>query len=238
MTASIAVGDSFVHSSSAHVAARSIQAVHVNVSVWRRRLPGELLAALRESPPPFAFEAELRGEGPPLVAALDTLRAPARALLERDVDMLTRYFVALTGARRVRFNFSVLRDDRCRKFHVDYLPLRLVTTYSGPGTEWLPDDAVHRPALMGSPECADAANAGIVRDGRRVHRARPGDVLLLKGVHYTGSASGAAVHRSPPIEAIGATRVVLTLTALEAVHPFRTAPPPPSRERARQEVRA
>ncbi len=73
----------------------------------------------------------------------------------------------------------------------------------------------------GGPETVAGACAGseprIVKTPSEIRHAQAGDVVLLKGVYFnSGSGSGAAraaVHRSPPIERQGATRVVLVATA-------------------------
>ncbi len=81
------------------------------------------------------------------------------------------------------------------------------------GTEWLPEKAVNRAALRPSQDLAQEANRRIVKTPSEVRQARAGDVVLLKGVHFGSGSAPAAVHRSPPIERQGATRVVLVATA-------------------------
>jgi len=107
----------------------------------------------------------------------------------------------------------VVSDDQCRKFHVDAVRLRLVTTYVGPGTEWVPGEAVDREALARLIPCPAEANAAIVPVASAIHRAEAGHVLVLKGSRHENAAGGGAVHRSPPIEHRGALRVALVVTA-------------------------
>jgi hypothetical protein len=67
---------------------------------------------------------------------------------------------------------------------------------------------------MGHEEaCVDAANTRIVRRGSGIRCSGPGDVVLLKGELFDGNRGRGAVHRSPPIEATGERRIVLTLDA-------------------------
>ena len=99
-----------------------------------------------------------------------------------------------------------------KKFHVDNLRYRMITTYVGPGTEYVPEAYVNRHALERSFCDPTSANRAIVRDERFIFRASPGDVLLMKG--FGASRGGGAVHRSPPIEGTEERRVVLVVSTV------------------------
>ncbi|HEU4408123.1 MAG TPA: DUF1826 domain-containing protein [Polyangiaceae bacterium] len=189
----------------------------VNAAVWRRPLAPALAAGL--SPllkrVGVAFDGAVSARHPEvdrLVAALPP--SPSRAALADDVRDLIARFAAVSGAARPHAHLEAVDDDGCRKFHVDYVGLRLLTTYVGPGTEWLSEDAVDRAALAPSDAPPDETNAAVVRDPALVRRARAGDVLLLKGEGWPGNEGRGAVHRSPPVAATGARRLVFKLTAL------------------------
>jgi hypothetical protein len=139
---------------------------------------------------------------------------PCRARLEADVRRWLELFCAITGATKVRASFGLVMDDKCRRFHADFIALRLLCTYTGPGTEWLPQEAVDQEALGRPFACPYEANESIVRDARAIRRARPFDVLVLKGEAYPGAHGRGLVHRSPPLGDTGQRRIVLTLTTL------------------------
>jgi len=92
-------------------------------------------------------------------------------------------------------------------------PRALLTTYVGPGTEWIPGHAVNRRVLDEPIECAHASNSAIVRDPSAVRRARAGDVMIMKGRRWPGEEGRGAVHRSPPIAGTGQRRILLMVTA-------------------------
>lgn len=145
-----------------------------------------------------------------LAALLHGLPERHRLWLERDIVSLLRIFRDIAPRTQVRFFFGPVRSDRCRKFHADYVDHRLICTYLGPGTEWVPSEWVNRAALRNPPARFEEANAAIVPDSAAVQHARAGEVLLMKGEK---SAPGRGlVHRSPPVEAKNATRVVLILS--------------------------
>jgi hypothetical protein len=145
------------------------------------------------------------------------LPASLRDALVADVSMLLGYFVAVARTGRCGLFFGVIRDDQCRKFHVDAVAMRIVTTYVGPGTEWLSDDVVDRAALARLIECRSNANVAILRDPSRVRCAQAGDLLVLKGSRDPNAGGRGAVHRSPPLRE-REVRLVLIATA--------GAPPP------------
>jgi hypothetical protein len=49
-----------------------------------------------------------------------------------DVTWLVAAYTCLVGARRVGLRLRVLDGAMCPRFHVDNVPLRLLTTYAGP----------------------------------------------------------------------------------------------------------
>lgn len=191
----------------------------VNLALWERELPHELEAELRTWVAGHAahyertLEATYEAMRAGLAIATEGLAEPTRTWLCWDAGSLLDRFVQLTGARKLRLSLGAVRNDQCRKFHVDYLRYRMITTYAGPGTEWLPDEAVHREALAAPPSAAEEANRQVLRDAAGVRHARAGDVLILKGARHEHARG--AVHRSPPIEGSYAARVVLIASTLE-----------------------
>ncbi|MCY7293820.1 DUF1826 domain-containing protein [Alteromonas sp. a30] len=66
-------------------------------------------------------------------------------------------FGFLFGLEEVGLRLSVLDKAMCPRFHVDKVPFRLVTTYSGIGSQWLPNEQVNREKLgHGSKGLSDA----------------------------------------------------------------------------------
>jgi len=97
----------------------------------------------------------------------------------------------------------------CPKFHVDRVPCRLVTTYSGTATQWLPHQSVDRTKLgTGSNGKSDEVSGLYHRNDMR--QLSVGDVALLKGESWSGNEGAGLVHRSPGL-ADGEKRLLLTL---------------------------
>ena len=114
-----------------------------------------------------------------------------RERLVDDVAALADIFVGLTPAPHLRLRFDVITTNACRKFHIDAVTARLVCTYRGTGTQY-----------------------GIATDGaepRRVFTVPTGAPILLRGTLWPEHPRSGLMHRSPPIEGTGETRLVLVL---------------------------
>ena len=118
------------------------------------------------------------------------------AALATDIESLICRFAVVTGIDEVEVRLEAIRDDACRLFHADRMRARLVTTYRGPGTEWV------------SP--ADAGNALKNPEGfsGTVHRMPRFAAGLFPG---SQSPHGPLVHRSPRISATGELRLFLCI---------------------------
>lgn len=149
-----------------------------------------------------------------LAARMDGLGAGHRAALAaRVVELAAGFARCLGGRRSIRAKLSVgaqgdLRAVQpCPKFHADTVPMRLIATLVGRGTQVLGDDAVAHVAESGPT---------VVRDGYAPYDAAAGDAVILVGRLGAGGARRPGVHRSPPPPCDccdDARRVVLVLDA-------------------------
>lgn len=211
------------HEGPARVALREIERPGVSLALWQRELPAMVRDAVtRWGPRAPSYERTLNAFLPELTCvseALEGLGDPhAWSWLYEDVRSLARELAERAGTPVVRFSLGPVRTDQCRKFHVDHVRMRLVCTYAGPATEWIANPEVERSVLEHPPSCPCDANQQILRQGGAVRHARLGDVLVMKGARYGGAELG-AVHRSPPIEHLSVTRVVLIVSAMAEPQP-------------------
>jgi hypothetical protein len=177
----------------------------VNLAVWHRELPpalgGKSLRRLMQAAP---FTAVAEGEPDAVAAVLSQrLPAPAPADLLLDLTDLAHAFAMVDrGGTTVRVRLEALTHDGCSRWHADAIGLRLLCTYRGSGTEWLPLDggaetarAIPRDA---APPCMPA-------------RLGTGSVAMLKGEAYPGNESGGCIHRSPPAGPGSRARLLLCI---------------------------
>lgn len=193
----------------------------VTLAVWARPAAPEIRAevAACAALPATALRFELattqvmRDAKAALSGRLAAHGLPAQTCPRWLSDMvdLTRRFAALVSktldATAFTLRLEVLADVACPRFHVDQTRLRLLCTYRGPGTEWLPPGAVDRRALG-----SGAPNAQIA-DPAAVRTLAPFWVGILKGERYPGNAGRGQVHRSPALPDGSAPRVLFCLDA-------------------------
>ncbi|MFT7234517.1 MAG: hypothetical protein ACI9QV_000079 [Methylophagaceae bacterium] len=185
----------------------------INLCVWQRQLATRLIDyvdwLLKNT-----SKRELR-----IVAQSDEVLAvilkglPAHtglSALASDVNLLATMFTDLFDLKRVGIRLSLIDKTMCPRFHTDHLPCRLITTYAGSGTQWLPEYAVDRSKLGQGADGLPDANSGIYSHPNSIEQLTAGDVGLLKGSGWLGNEQHAIVHRSPEI-AVGEKRLLLTL---------------------------
>ncbi|OYQ16390.1 hypothetical protein B7L09_17530 [Pseudomonas mandelii] len=182
----------------------------VNLAVWQRQLPahisdfGCMLLSLNE-PLAESLVLELPNEDTEpnlhgLASGFSDLEGYAGFIA--DVSWLVSAFACLLGAKRIGLRVRVLDKAMCPRFHVDHVPVRLITTYCGIGSQWLKEGVMDRQKL-GKPEAEPTENS-------LVEHIASGEVALLKGEKWHGNEGFGLIHRSPQ-PAPGERRLILTL---------------------------
>jgi len=185
---------------------------NVNIAVWRRELSDELKRAIERvlSTNGSFTKAMTVSPRDAASAVSDSLGTSDGCPLSRNIAELVEMFCCLFELNRTGLRLGVLTGAMCPKFHVDRVPCRLVTTYRGPGTEWLEHDAVDRTKLgMGAGGQPDS-RSGLLKKPDEIRQLDCGDVALLKGELWEGNEDAGLVHRSPAV-ADGDARLLLTL---------------------------
>ncbi len=181
----------------------------VNLSVWQRRLPAHLqdfCQQLLASGEPLAESRVIECERAWRSGLQDLARSFAgpegHAAFIADVVWLVEAFSELLDAQRVGLRLRVLDKAMCPRFHVDHVPVRLISTYAGIASHWLEEGAMDRRRL---------GEAGAEpSDATRIHALQPGDVALLKGEGWQGNEGAGLIHSSPQPKP-GERRLLLTL---------------------------
>lgn len=159
------------------------------LAIWARDLPaglGDTLASLDlDEIDDVAITVAADGSLDEALNAAgysDAVAAPIAA----DIVSLARHHAALTGTGRLSLRLEVVETDACRRFHADYVTLRMICTYVGPGTQW------HRGA---EPDVVGTVPTGAV--------------AVFKGRMLLDPPT--VLHRSPPIMASGERRLMLVV---------------------------
>ena len=122
--------------------------------------------------------------------SLVTDRSHWRHLI-KDIAELSHLFCDLMAAPYVRLRLERVTSNACRKFHIDAITARLVCTYRGTGTQY------------------GISHGGV--ESERIFTVPTGTPILLRGTLWPEEPRSGLLHRSPPIEGSGETRLVLVL---------------------------
>ena len=182
----------------------------VNLAVWQRQLPAQIsdfataLLAQNESLGHSIVLEMDNPESPPDLSGLGDIYndLPGKAAFMQDVGWLVSAFACLFEAKRIGLRLRVLDKAMCPRFHVDHVPVRLITSYAGVGSEWLPEGVMARRRLGDA--AAEPDNEQLIE------RAKAGHVLLAKGEKWSGNEGGGLIHRSPQLP-FAERRLLLTL---------------------------
>ena len=181
---------------------------NTNIVIWQRQFSDQFENTVSEfvasRAAPYISSILSPSEAPAL------LRKKMGGALADDVAELVDMFCCLFELQQAGLRMTVLRDTMCPKFHVDHVPCRLVTTYTGIATEWLPHHLVNRDKLGINSEGKADRESGLYQHETDIQRMASGEVALLKGEGWLGNQNAGLVHRSPAIAA-GNSRLLLTL---------------------------
>lgn len=180
-----------------------------NIAVYNREIDflSEEINSLLQQNIELRASGNVRSITKAISKELSPLHLP---LLLRDVEQLLSLFDQVSNAKIFRFLLATINTNMCRRFHTDMNDLRMLCTYSGPGTLWLSEDNINRNALN---SCGD--NECIVLDESKIQHAKTGAAVILKGAIYPEEGTKAIVHRSPTIEEYGGKRLLLRIDTNE-----------------------
>ncbi len=114
-----------------------------------------------------------------------------RTWLVEDIADLSVRFAEIMRSPYLRLRLGVVNTNACRKFHIDAIMARLICTYRGTGTQY-----------------------GVSNDGKepkKVFTVATGAPMVMRGTLWPESPASGLLHRSPPIEGSGETRLVMVL---------------------------
>lgn len=166
--------------------------------IWRRQIPSGIQNWIDSINPEHLPKGRVilranavKDAAKHLFDMAQTPKGPERYWLLQDIAMLGEVFADLMSVKFIRVRLGVVTTNSCRKFHVDAVTGRLVCTYRGAGTQY-----------------GFGANGD---DPHQFHTAPTGSPILLRGTLWPESPRSGLLHRSPPIEGTGETRLVLVI---------------------------
>lgn len=179
-----------------HAKEKNIAIYQRDIKLWQKEL--KQLATT-------SVECKVSGTVDEITTALEANlkeQLPNYDFLLEDISNILSLFQKVSKAESFRVLLATVKTNMCRKFHTDINDLRLLCTYAGPGTLWLPDEIINQKAFK-------SKNQNIVLDENLIQQANIGDIVILKGALYPDAE--AILHRSPTIEETGEQRLLLRI---------------------------
>jgi hypothetical protein len=171
-----------------------------NIAIWKRVLSFNAAKLLTGNVQSFRFIVDIENCQNQLLYTMQEAGYPDSDITKQlalDIADLCSLFEPYAGMLKFEVRLEIVDNDACRKFHSDFVTVRLISTYTGPRTQWLDRDHGHI--------------AGQV-DPNAIQQLQAGDVGIFKGRRSTRTP---AIHRSPPIEGTGQKRLILVLNPFE-----------------------
>ncbi len=184
-----------------------------NIAIWRRNLPLNLQQYIADLlSQGHTFQASMSVTPKNVHASINELLFDTEDNnpLSADITELVDMFCYLFELKHVGLRLTTLDRAMCPRFHVDSVPCRLVTTYQGVATQWLPHEIVDRRKLGRGNNGLSDEHSGIYQTPNAIQQLSAGDVALLKGERWEGNENAGLVHRSPALNE-GERRLLLTL---------------------------
>ena len=165
--------------------------VHKRMQSWLDSLPVDQLPTGRIVLP----VSQVRSAVTELMNMSEMPDCSERQLLLDDVCLLAHEFNELFAPAYLRLRFDVVTTNKCPKFHIDHVAARLLCTYRGVGTEYSFLDDQKRPAeIFTTPNCA---------------------AIVLRGAKWPTDRANNLVHRSPVINDVNETRLLLVIDLVD-----------------------
>lgn len=184
-----------------------------NIAVWQRTLPTIMTESIHEMLQTRKSLALVQRVSPDNAAEYIREKLEGEACaggLSEDVALIVDMFCCLFDVEEAGLRLTMLDSAMCPKFHVDQIPCRLVTTYTGIATQWLESKDIDRSKLgRASVDIADDLS-GLFNNELAIKQMQAGDVGLLKGSGWKGNESAGLVHRSPGLM-LNERQLLLTL---------------------------
>ncbi|WP_298822259.1 DUF1826 domain-containing protein [uncultured Roseibium sp.] len=158
---------------------------------WVDGLPVECLPELRTAVPVHLAEAAA-------IAACEQAKIPSsseRDMLTGDIAALALMLSKTLNVRQMRIRLDVSDEMMCPKFHMDNVPARLLCTYRGPGTDYVPQEDLSEPS--------------------RIRSVKRGAVALFRGGAWSGEERTGLLHRSPAVDESVGARLLLVIDPVD-----------------------
>jgi len=184
-----------------------------NIAIWRRDLDEKIANSISQVFNETLFlkiETDVTPENAKAVLFEKLGTFSCAEALSTEMSELVDMFCCLFDLKIAGLRLTMLEHAMCPRFHVDKVPCRLVTTFQGSATQWLPHDIVDRSKLGHGNNGLPDETSGVYKSDCSIEQLSAGDIALLKGELWEGNEGAGLVHRSPALLP-GEKRLLFTL---------------------------
>jgi Protein of unknown function (DUF1826) len=182
----------------AHIDIKSIRNPGKKMTVWQRKLPNHVthflnslcLPMLRQEQFVWHADQDLTPMLDKAIASFSTSHCSGHMAWREDMQFLLQQCRELSPMHPIKVRLESVSNNGCRLFHTDKVALRMLCTYRGEGTLWIPEHAIDRWQK-------DRINNSHVKDSTAIAALDTGWVAYLKGDAYPGELDEGIFHRSP-----------------------------------------
>lgn len=199
----ISLVDQFYISNSSAILANILNP-GTNLCIWKRRVNQNVLDYAKQLIliPKFSMECEVN-ETSEWKKNLPLFDDVSEIPFVEDIQRISKIFSTIANVSRPKIHLSVVNYMQCPLYHVDYVKMRLICTYIGKGTLWVPNVDVDRNHL------GCGRNDHLIKSLDAVRQAENFDVLLMKGEANPTDLKNGLIHKSP--ETKGESRLFLRI---------------------------
>lgn len=185
-----------------------IHKADVNIAIWNRnyKISHILYKKINEG---LSFEFKGQGSVAEIIEQLEIFFVQKLAWQKElfiEIRRNLKLFKQITEATSFKLFFATVNTDMCKKFHTDINDLRLLCTYTGPGTLFLLEESNAEKQLS-----LNGDNPKIPKVQNKMAQVPTGDIAIIKGAIYPKAGTTACTHRSPSVEETKQTRLVLRI---------------------------
>ena len=175
----------------------------INILIWQRIINDKLLKAgnyILGKYPELAISEVVKPEEVEKTLIQEIDSSQEIVCISEDISKIVKIFCTLFNVNSVWLRLDAIDKPMCPRFHADYLKCRLVSTYIGPATQWIPHQLVNHSKLGSGNEGKSDKESGLFLKDEDIKQLNVGDIGLLKGEAWEGNQGGGIVHRSPHSE--------------------------------------
>ena len=107
----------------------------------------------------------------------------------QDMANISKVYCHILNTDTICLSLDTSRS--CKRYHIDNVPVRLLVTYHGKGTEWIPSNASDYSAYYDGKK-----NDKIIKDSSAIQFMKTWDIAIFKGNKFKGNEKG-ILHRTP-----------------------------------------